>query len=67
MEAIEKDSDSKYSKTAVLTSFILKHNLSKNASKNLTKLVKCFSKNKEKPHASDILAFSVMAKYNIFY
>ena len=67
MGAIGKDSNSKYSETAILTSFILKHNLSKNASKDLTKLVKCLSKNKKTPTLSDILAFSGIAIYNIFH
>ena len=50
-----------------MTSFILKHNISKNASKDLTKLVKYLSKNKKTPTLSDISAFSGIAKYNIFY
>ena len=53
MGAIGKDSNSKYSEIAILRSFILKHNFSKNAKKHLTKL--------------DILAFSGIAKYNIFH
>ena len=45
MGAIGKDSSSKYSEIAILRSFILKHNFSKNAKNHLTKLVKCLSKN----------------------
>ena len=67
MGAIGKDSNSKYSEIAILRSFILKHNLSKNAKKDLTKLVKCLSKNKKNPTLLDILAFSGIAKYNIFH
>ena len=68
MGAIGKDSNSKYSEIAILRSFILKHNFSKNAKKHLTKLVKCLSKNPPPPPTlSDILAFSGIAKYNIFH
>ena len=45
MGAIGKDSNSKYSEIAILTSFILKHNLSKNASKDITKIGKRLSEN----------------------
>ena len=70
MGAIGKDSNSKYSEIAILRSFILKHNFSKNAKKHLTKLVKCLSKNNPPPPPptlSDILPFSGIAKYNIFH
>ena len=67
MGAIGKDSNSKYSGTTIVTSFILKHNLSKNASKDLSKLVKCLSKNQKNSTLSDILAFSGIAKYSIFH
>ena len=49
MGAIGKDSNSKYSEIAILRSFILKHNFSKNAKKHLTKLVKCLSKKNPPP------------------
>ena len=57
MGAIGKDSNSKYSEIAILRSFILKHNFSKNAKKHLTKLVKCLSKNNPPP-PSDIIRYS---------
>ena len=57
MGAIGKDSNSKYSEIAILRSFILKHNFSKNAKKGLTKLVKCLSKIPPPP-SPDIIRYS---------
>ena len=54
-------------KLLFLTSFILKHNLSKKAGNDLTKLVNFFSKNQKTSALSDILPHPGKAKYNLFH